>query len=94
MILHIMVGQNPKKWKAKETTIFKFSYEVMLTYIYTKTNCYNVLENENIFKKWLKWFLIFMKVVNIMSPYDWNRFVNHLKSLIIITNGFFLGQWS
>jgi hypothetical protein len=56
MILHIMVGQNPKKWKAKETSILNFSYEVMLTYIYAKTNCYNVLENANIFKKWLKWF--------------------------------------
>jgi hypothetical protein len=38
-------------------------------------------------KKWLKWFLVFMKFVvsiNIVIPYDWNKFVSHMKNLIII----------
>jgi hypothetical protein len=52
----------------------------MLTYICAKniyiTNV--VLKNENIFKKLLKWFGIYV------IPYDWNKFGSHMKSLIII----------
>jgi len=36
----------------------------MLEYKFVpKKWCHNVLKNANIFKKWLKWFLVFMKFV-------------------------------
>jgi hypothetical protein len=48
-------------------------------------------------KKWLRWFLVFIKFVfllNIVIAYDWNKFINTMKSLIIIISqmGVFVGD--
>jgi hypothetical protein len=60
-----------------------------------KKKCHNILKNANIYNKWLKLFLIFIKFVqyllNIVISYYWNKFMNNMKSLIIIISemGFF-----
>jgi hypothetical protein len=86
-VLHIMVGQNPKKSKCQET-IFFISYDVMLKYIYAikiyvtkywKLKIYSRNDWNDFEFLWnLKYLL------NIVIPYDWNKFMNCRKSLIII----------
>jgi hypothetical protein len=66
---------------------FLISYDVILLCICAQKKSHNVLKNANIFKKWLKWFLFFMKFVIFTKHCDsiWlNKFVSHVKSLIMI----------
>jgi hypothetical protein len=63
MFLHIMVGQNPNKSNSKKTTFFNLIWCDVIIYLCQKYIHHNVLKNENIFKKWLKLFLVFMKCV-------------------------------
>jgi hypothetical protein len=59
----------------------------MLKYICAQKQITTYLKNENIFKKLLKWFKILWSlyyVSNIVIPFDWNKFVNHVKKMIII----------
>ncbi len=63
IFLDSIVGQNPKVSNAKEITFFYFiCYDVRIYFaqIYT---CHSVLKDANLFKKWLKCFLIFMKFI-------------------------------
>jgi hypothetical protein len=97
MFLHIMIDQNLKKSNAKEISIF-ISYDVMLTkFFLCQNNIHHiVLKNENILK-WLKWFLFLWNLkylLIIVISYDYNKFVNHVKSLIIIISqiGVFQGD--
>ncbi len=50
MLLHIMVGQNPKKSNAQKLH-FLILYDVMLEYICAKEYTSQHTKNENIFKK-------------------------------------------
>jgi hypothetical protein len=53
----------PWNQMSKKSYIF-ISYDVMLKYVCAKKIvCHSVLKITNIFLKWLKWFLIFMKFV-------------------------------
>ncbi len=62
MFLLIMVSPNTKKSNVKKITFF-ISYDVMLEYIYTKNYMSQRIKKWKYTKKWLKWFLIFMKFV-------------------------------
>ncbi len=63
MSLHIMVGQNPKKSNANETKLLYLIWCDVKVYLCKKNKNHNIWKNENIFKKWLKWFLVFKKFV-------------------------------
>jgi hypothetical protein len=63
MFLHMMVGQNPHKQMPKKLHFKIFIWCEVKVYLCQKTRDHNVLKNANIFKKWLKWFLIFMKFI-------------------------------
>jgi GT2 family glycosyltransferase len=60
----------------------------MLKYIYAQNIYVMAYKNANILQKGLKWFLIFMMCAistkHCNLPYDWNKFVDRVKSLIII----------
>jgi hypothetical protein len=49
---------NPNKSNAKSFTNFYFIWCDVKLYLFKKNVHHNVLKNANIFKKWLKWFLI------------------------------------
>jgi hypothetical protein len=84
----------PKKSNVKKTKLFYFIWCDVRIYSCKKNICHNVLKTTNIFNKWLKSFLIFMKIVVSIKHvilYYWNKFVNCVKILIIIISqmGFF-----
>jgi hypothetical protein len=62
-----MVYHNPKKRIDKKTNNFHFTLWWFGIYLHEKNTCHNVLKNVNIFQKWLKWFLIFMKSIIFIS---------------------------
>jgi hypothetical protein len=64
--LHIMVGQNPNKSNSENTILFNVIWCDVKIYLCQKYIHHNVLKNENIFKKWFKWFLVFMKLITIL----------------------------
>ncbi len=68
---HNMVDYNTKS----SIAIFKKKFNlycVIPKYICGKINlCHYVLKNENIFKKWLKWFLVLMKFVIFIKHFDY-----------------------
>ncbi len=87
--LHNMV------YNTKHSIVKKISFSNLLCN--SKIWFHYVLKNANIPKKWLKWFLIFLKCVASIKHCDsiWlNKFVNHAKILkiIILQMGVFGGD--
>jgi len=77
----------PKEVKMPRNYIFYFIWCDVKIYLCNKNICHKVLKIENIFKNdWngfeFLWNLKYL--LNIMIPYDWNKFMNCRKNLIII----------
>ncbi len=53
----------PSKSNFKEITFLNLIWCDVKIYLCQKNIHHNILKNENILKKWLKWFLVFMKFV-------------------------------
>jgi hypothetical protein len=65
-----MVGQNPNKSNSKKITLFNIIWCDVKVYLTQKNIRHNILKNENILKKWLKWFLVFIKFVTYIKHCD------------------------
>jgi hypothetical protein len=80
MFLHIMVSQNTKKPNVKE-----------LHFLFHMMWCQNIFAQKNVRHKILNNKNTYIQYV---IPCGWNRFLSHLKSLIIIISqmGFFKGM--
>jgi hypothetical protein len=68
--------------------LFFFSYDVILEHIFvSKKKMSHRTKKCKYTQERIEMILVFMKFVvllNILNPYDWNKFMNHVKSLIII----------
>jgi hypothetical protein len=83
-----------KKSNAKKTTIL-ISYDICLNYICAKKiNITMELYSRNDWNAF-EYLWNLDDLLNIVIPYDWNRFVSHVKSLITIISqmGFFFKKW-
>jgi hypothetical protein len=59
--LHIMVK------KPKNNNHFLFILWWLGVYLHEKNTCHDILKNANMFQKWLKWFLPYMKFIIVIS---------------------------
>ncbi len=79
-----MVDYNTKSSITKKI-LFSNLY-LRLQSIFVTKKCTSICtKNANILKKWfLNFYTICNILLNIVIPYDWNKFVSHVKNLIII----------
>jgi hypothetical protein len=64
------VNQNLKKSNVKKKNLIDIVWCDVRVYLCQENIGHNVLKNANIYNKWLKWFLIFMKFVISTKHYD------------------------
>jgi len=68
MFLNIMIKHNPQKKIEKKIIHFLFILWWLGIYLHEENTCHgHIQKNANIFQKWLKWFLIFMKFIVVIS---------------------------